>query len=127
VGGRLLHKYGTIIWVVISTQIIYSYCICTRVAGGERKGAGNPALLDDFLLVEPSVIEGEEALHKILIMFVTMNVPVAPENIEETATRLKFLSIITDTESLLCTSHKEEFAELRKCWCQAGWAGGWRL
>ena len=77
--------------------------------------------LDDFLLVEASLTNGMEALHKLLSVFARMKVPVAPEKLEGPATRLKFLGIILDTESLSLHLPQEKLAELRSL--VASWLG----
>ena len=77
--------------------------------------------LDDFLLVEASLANGMEALHKLLSVFARMKVPVAPEKLEGPATRLKFLGIILDTESLSLHLPQEKLAELRSL--VASWLG----
>lgn len=77
--------------------------------------------LDDFLLVEPSAGEGEVALQKLLSVFARMKVPVAPEKLEGPATRLKFLGIILDTETLSLHLPQEKLAELRML--VANWLG----
>ncbi len=77
--------------------------------------------LDDFLLVEASLTNGMEALHKLLSVFARMKVPVAPEKLEGPATRLKFLGIILDTESQSLHLPQEKLEELRSL--VASWLG----
>jgi len=77
-------------------------------------GQSSTTWTTDFLLIAHSRSKGQdEGLQRLLAVFDRLKVPVAPEKLEGSAMKLKFLGIELDTVRLSLHLPAEQLAELR--------------